>query len=97
MLSGIVRKFGDASKDKDGLVETAAGLRATKRDDECLFSSLLDEERDSFDVHPPYWLGVFLTDRKGGVTFRFFWMFSFFIVFPFCISSTYLRKSKSSW
>lgn len=63
MLSGMVRKLGEASKDKDGLVEVAAtaavaaaaaaaGLRAVKSEDECLFSSLLDEERDSFDVQP---------------------------------------------
>lgn len=74
LLSGMVKKFGEASKDKDGLaqIDVDVWLRAAKRDDECLFSSLLDEERDSFDVHPLYWIPVFLTVTKVEVTFFFF-------------------------
>lgn len=56
LVSGIVRKLGEASNAKDGLAEVAPAiwLWAVKSNDECLFSSLLDEERDSFDVHPLY-------------------------------------------
>lgn len=63
---------------------------------QCLLSSLLEDESDSVEAHNPRWPGVALDSEPGAEGFRRFWMFTFLIVFPFCMSSTYLRKSKSS-
>lgn len=97
-LSGMVRKVGEVSRGAGGLGigVDVTWLLARRKGGHCLVSSLLEEERDSVEVHTPCWLGAALLSAHSTAGFRLFWMFSFLMVFPFCMSSTYLRKSKSS-
>lgn len=94
----MVRKVGEISRGAGGLGigVDVTWLLARRKLGYCLLSSLLEDERDSVEVHTPCWPGVALLSGHGTEGFRLFWMFTFLMVFPFCMSSTYLRKSKSS-
>lgn len=77
-------------------------------DGELLFSSLAEDESESVEVHsakpqpPPLLLLTLLLllcceEVEGRADLGFRWMFSFLMVLPRSMSSTYLRKSRSSW
>lgn len=95
----MVRKVGEVSRGAGGfeIGVDVTWLRPRGNLGHCLLSSLLEDERDSVEVHTPCWPGAALESGHGPDGFRLFWMFTFLMVFPFCMSSTYLRKSKSSW
>lgn len=53
------------------------GFWAKRNLGHCLLSSLLEDERDSVEVHTPCWPGAALESGHGPDGFRFFWMFTF--------------------
>lgn len=80
----MVRKVGKVSRGAGGLGigVDVTWLLARRKLGHCLLSSLLEDERDSVEVQAPCWPDVTLVSGHGTDGFRFFWMFSFLMVFP---------------